>query len=471
MSEQLIGLALSNLAASAVLAGAAYLVHRHGRFPGLAHLLWVLVLLKLVTPPLLTLPLLPEGFGGGFISPDVAVGHVTATAATGLGTGLAQHASGGVVLAWALGSLIVLSVSLVRIVRFDRMLRRTSHPAPPIVEAAAREIGSRFGMPRIPTVITTGAELPPMTWWTGRRVLVVIPEVLVGQLTTAQLRWVLAHELAHVKRRDHVVRWLEWLACVSFWWNPIAWWARRNLHHDEEASCDAFVLRNLDRQPRAYAGALLTVIEVLARGAVRAPAVATGIDGGSLERRFALIMSRQQVRAVPRSLAVGILSLALLLMPLGLGAAEKRDPAEPPETAGLDAAVASGSSSLEAPAAGSAADDEPEYGMLRAALRPVDAIPAATEAGVRATPEVRRAERRVRIAERKLLKVERALERDAALKQTQRRLKDARQAVRKAEQTVARADGAPYSVKRDLREVRRSLRQATRELRTAQARG
>jgi Zn-dependent protease with chaperone function len=33
---------------------------------------------------------------------------------------------------------------------------------------------------------------------------------------TLSLRWILAHELGHIKRKDHLVRWLEWLALVAF---------------------------------------------------------------------------------------------------------------------------------------------------------------------------------------------------------------------------------------------------------------
>lgn len=52
----LLSLVLANAAGALVLAVPAYLVGRWGRRPALAHGLWVLVLLKLVTPPLFPLP-------------------------------------------------------------------------------------------------------------------------------------------------------------------------------------------------------------------------------------------------------------------------------------------------------------------------------------------------------------------------------------------------------------------------------
>ena len=122
-----------------------------------------------------------------------------------------------------------------------------------------------------------------------------------------ELRWVLAHELAHIKRRDHLVRWLEWLACVAFWWNPVVWWARRNLRLDEEDACDAFVLEHIDGQPRSYARTLLAAVEVMAQPGARAPSLATGIDAAeSLERRLKnMIVSPVQQRPAPRRLLAG----------------------------------------------------------------------------------------------------------------------------------------------------------------------
>jgi hypothetical protein len=175
---------------------------------------------------------------------------------------------------------------------------------------------------RAPDILITHAAISPMTWWTGGRVRVLLPSALCVRLREDELRWVLGHELGHVKRRDHLVRWLEWLACVAFWWNPVVWLARARLRHDEEASCDALVIDRLGGRPQAYARALLAVVEFLAQPAARPPAVATGIDaGGRLERRFARIVAGEHARAVSRRTVAGLLGIALVLMTLGIGSA------------------------------------------------------------------------------------------------------------------------------------------------------
>ena len=56
MTGALAEVGLSNLVLSGVLATLAYAIHRSGRDPGVAHLLWVLVLVKAVTPAVLPAP-------------------------------------------------------------------------------------------------------------------------------------------------------------------------------------------------------------------------------------------------------------------------------------------------------------------------------------------------------------------------------------------------------------------------------
>ena len=319
MTDVLVEVALSNLLVSGVVAVAAYVVHRGGRYPVLSHLLWVLVLVKLVTPPLLTLPIVSLPTLSASSGPVALSGATGAVGGASLLSIAASSAVTALLLAWAAGSVIVLVASLWRIRRFDRLLRTTSQPAPPAVQQVAYGLIDQLGLRAAPTIYLSRTRLSPLTWWTGRRVRIVIPASLPHEIDQEGLRWVVAHELAHVKRRDYMVRWLEWLACVAFWWNPIVWWTRRYLRDDEEASCDALVVERLGAQPRSYASTLLNVVEFLSGEANQPPAVATGIDGGgSLERRLRLIVASGHIKTAPRWLVAGVMGSALIMMPLGL---------------------------------------------------------------------------------------------------------------------------------------------------------
>jgi beta-lactamase regulating signal transducer with metallopeptidase domain len=344
LSDALVELGLNNLLLSAAVGLLAYAVHRRGHYPALAHLLWVLTLIVAVTPPLLTLSMpapeiLVPGATGTPDTTGVATGPMVEAGITA-GAWLTTNAATLLVAVWLGGSLVMFGASVRRIVRFGRLLRRSCRPAPPGVQRLAETVAYELDMRTVPRVHVSAARIAPMTWWSGGRVRVVLPRALRSEVDEAQLRWILAHELAHIKRRDHLVRWLEWLASVAFWWSPVVWWARRNLRRDEEDACDALVLDHLRGQPRAYARTLLTVVEVMAAPTGATPALATGIDAArSLEHRFTRIISPTRDHRAPRALAAGSVAVAMLLMTIGVSAGEA-DPSPTTNEAASGPAVA-----------------------------------------------------------------------------------------------------------------------------------
>lgn len=340
MIDLLLEIGVSNLCLSLLLAAAAWTVQTRWRQPLIAHLLWLLVLAKLVTPPLFTIPVFEvPGLGiagtpaGWEMEPLAELAHADATPMAiplegGERAGWASFRSSGKALLaflWLLGSACVLIGSLLRIARFHRLLEVASAPADAQIRSVADEIAKRLGLNKTPQVSITTAHLSPMVWWVFGRVRVLIPEGLMRRMPTAELRWILAHELAHVRRRDHLVRWLEWLACVAFWWNPVAWFARNNLRVNEEICCDALVLESLEPDRRSYASSLLDAVEFLASSALRPPVLASEvISGGGLERRLRMIVSETRHLNTPRWASAAVLC-AVGLLPLGVAHAQDPD--------------------------------------------------------------------------------------------------------------------------------------------------
>ena len=321
---------LSNACFSLPLAILAMLVGARAKRPHLAHLLWLLVFVKLVTPPIVTIPVVAIPTHSDVAITEHLVTNtqiLESTAAASLFTRtrstMLDYGRTWLPSIWLLGCVLVCFVSLFRVYRFHRLLGAESEVAPEELQTAAARIAHRLGVKRVPTICTTTAHLSPMVWWIGGKVRIVIPAPAFEQMLDRQWQWVLAHELAHVRRRDHWVRWLEWLACVLFWWNPVVWWAQRNLRSTEEICCDALVLSTLNPRPRLYANSLLAVVEFLAHPVLRPPAMASEINsGGFLERRFQMILSETPNRVTSRSLQVLVLLFAVVVIPLGLAQAQ-----------------------------------------------------------------------------------------------------------------------------------------------------
>ena len=236
MTELLLQVGVSKLIFSLVLACGVWIVHRRARRCAVSYPLWLMVLVALLAPAIVSIPVLP---GAG---------------PTGSATGAAGQIGVLLVAVWLLGTGGLLGWTLLRALLFQRALRVAARLAPPELQREAADLGKNLGLARIPEIHTTRARVSPMVWWVGGRVRVLVPRFLVDELTRDELRAILAHELAHARRRDHLVRWVEWLACSVFWWNPVAWWARRQLRIAEEWCCDALGVAALRSGPPATPG-------------------------------------------------------------------------------------------------------------------------------------------------------------------------------------------------------------------------
>ncbi len=306
MTGLLLQVGVSKLVLSIVLACAVWVVHRRVGRCAISYPLWLLVLVALLAPAVVPVPVFRA------VSPAAGSSGVTPEVIGGL-----------LALVWILGSTVLLAWTLLWAFRFQRSLKRASWPAPPELQRQAGEIGRSLGMRRIPEIHTTGARVSPMVWWTGGRVRVLIPRFLLDELGRDEVRAVLAHELAHARRRDYLVRWLEWLACSVFWWNPVAWWARRQLRIAEEWCCDALGVAALKSSPRSYARSLLRAIELMSQArTVRAPAFASAADRGSnprtLRRRLEMIMARNSTTPAPRWLRSATWIAVVCVLPFGM---------------------------------------------------------------------------------------------------------------------------------------------------------
>ena len=83
---------------------------------------------------------------------------------------------------------------------------------------------------------------------------------LPSTLTETERGYILRHEQYHLRRRDHVVKLLSFLALCVHWFNPLVWAAFILAGKDMEMSCDEAVVRELGEDIRAdYSASLLSL--------------------------------------------------------------------------------------------------------------------------------------------------------------------------------------------------------------------
>ena len=74
-------------------------------------------------------------------------------------------------------------------------------------------------------------------------------------MSEADCAYVIAHEKAHIRRRDHWWKPFGFLLLSIYWFNPLLWVAYILLCRDIEAACDEKVIRDLDKFPHLAAAA------------------------------------------------------------------------------------------------------------------------------------------------------------------------------------------------------------------------
>jgi beta-lactamase regulating signal transducer with metallopeptidase domain len=330
---------LQNLLVTTVLAAVVALVCRFGRVgPVARHAVWVLVLVKFVTPPIVEWPwavpdvlgvhvadtplVYQSGASGARLEIDNAPLADGPAAPSKSGIAAATWSSGPaaprmdtvlwpwLIGAWATGSGVLLLIEGFRLARLARAVRAAA-PADEAIVHRVRVLSAELGLRRVPVLGMTGLSSPAV-WCLGRPRL-LWPAELPADSSDACIDGLIVHELAHVTRRDHVVGWIELVASVIWWWNPFFWLVRSALREQAELACDAWVISALPNGRRAYAESLLALSAAIVQGwTPPAGAAVIGIGARSrrvLERRLVMIMKGRSSR---RLSFVGLVGLAIL---------------------------------------------------------------------------------------------------------------------------------------------------------------
>ncbi len=98
-----------------------------------------------------------------------------------------------------------------------------------------------------------------------RNPAIVLPAWALHDLSAAELRPVLIHELAHLRRHDDWTNLLQKAARAILFFHPAVWWIDARLSLEREMACDDAVVAATGN-PRAYAGCLIDLLE---RGCAR----------------------------------------------------------------------------------------------------------------------------------------------------------------------------------------------------------
>lgn len=144
------------------------------------------------------------------------------------------------------------------------------------------DVAQSIGLRRVPSIRLSDVDCSPFVCGLIKPTL-VLPRVLAELFCAGELRPVIVHELAHLKRGDLWFGWAPIMARVIYFFHPVAHWAAFRVRLEAELACDGWAMNATGQGPAAYADLLVRVVSRLSEPAMLRPAAA--LDGqASMDR-------------------------------------------------------------------------------------------------------------------------------------------------------------------------------------------
>ena len=219
-------------------------------------------------------------------------------------------------LVWLVCAILFAAYFVIGYACMVRRFRGTRIAPQPSIDALL----DRFRFSRDPRICVSSSRRAPLTFGVFRPTVLLPEDLPVGD---AQFQLVLAHELAHIRRKDCLRKLLLTVCLCLYWWNPLVWLMVWLANRDMELACDEAVLRALGPDCRkAYA---LTLLDMAQRNPKSAP-LCSGFAKSSAEERIRAILSFKRIPAW-----VGICVSVLFVLTASVFTTQSASPSAIPE--------------------------------------------------------------------------------------------------------------------------------------------
>ncbi len=234
---------------------------------------------------------------------------------------------------WILGVLILSLYSFIYNILFWIRVRNGTIFTEPSILKLLEESKEQLGIQTSISIIqTSGISIPAIFGVT--RPWLLIPETVLKSMGHENLRFVILHELAHLRRKDIIINWIALVLQIIHWFNPLVWLAFRKMRADREMACDEAVLMHLEqKEAMQYGHTLLDMVEIFS-GRVRYAGIA-----GILEEKSQIKTRIQRISQFDRRHtklpALAIILVVLMGSSIAVNANNLSSPSEPQTSADI----------------------------------------------------------------------------------------------------------------------------------------
>ena len=170
-----------------------------------------------------------------------------------------------------------------------RRVSATLRGAVPLESGFVRAALDRLGSPGCSVAIRESRTTLEPGVFGIRRPVLLWPKGIDAHLDDPQVEAILAHELAHVRRRDNLTAAAHMVVEAAFWFHPLVWWIGARLVDERERACDEDVVRR-GIEPHVYAQSILKTCQFYVESPL---ACVAGVTGSDLKKRMEMIMRNE----------------------------------------------------------------------------------------------------------------------------------------------------------------------------------
>lgn len=139
---------------------------------------------------------------------------------------------------------------------------------------------------------------------------IIISKDLFNNLSDEEKKYILLHELVHLKQKDIFINWITIILSLLNWFNPLILYSFHKLKQDCEFACDEKVMTYLGpNYYKNYGNTIITVAALFSKSSNVINSTAFTSNKINLKRRIAMIRSYKG-----RSLKLSIIGVTLILL-------------------------------------------------------------------------------------------------------------------------------------------------------------
>lgn len=161
---------------------------------------------------------------------------------------------------WILGCLVFLYMFLRKICSIKRILNRSSLVREKEITAFVEYWRQSFRITRPVAVFSSDEYMSPFTVGLFRP-KIFIPEQILDDMDRETVNSIIAHEMVHIKRFDHMWIRLQNVLQIIYFFNPVVWYANSQLNIARERLCDSEVLARQVIPPETFGKSVIDVLK------------------------------------------------------------------------------------------------------------------------------------------------------------------------------------------------------------------